>query len=69
MQSLALWTVWDEKGSKKYCCRASIFKEDHRYLVIYNKKWVVNKTGSLLGVTLSHSITIIILYVIIPLYI
>ena len=29
--------------------------------------WVVNKTGSLLGVTLSHGITNVILYVIIPL--
>ena len=28
--------------------------------------WVVNKTGSLLGVTLSHSITNIILYVVLP---
>lgn len=29
--------------------------------------WVVNKTGSLLGVTLSHGITNVVLYVIIPL--
>jgi len=30
--------------------------------------WVVNKTGSLLGVTLSHSITNIMLFLVIPLY-
>ena len=31
--------------------------------------WVVNKTGSLLGVTLSHGVTNIMLFVIIPLFI